>query len=168
MNQATGLDHVGIVGPDLPTLAAAFDAVGFYLTPLARHAGGRTGNRCAIFAEGGYLELMSTIDGGTSATLEKFLARHVGAHTLFFRPIQMRFQQVHACPFTQCHHVTGCKDTWHELEIDCFRIDIRNRLRLRNPESECVANTGLQCWFHAVTSAGNGDSARHIESCGGP
>lgn len=82
MNQATGLDHVGIVGPDLPTLAAAFDAMGFYLTPLARHAGGRTGNRCAIFAEGGYLELMSTVDGGTSATLEKFLARHAGAHTM--------------------------------------------------------------------------------------
>ena len=74
MNQATGLDHVGIVGRDLGSLAAAFEATGFHLTPLARHAGGRTGNRCAMFAEGGYLEPISTVDGGTSATLDRFLA----------------------------------------------------------------------------------------------
>jgi hypothetical protein len=82
MNQAIGLDHVGIVGRDLGTLAAAFESLGFHLTPLARHAGGRTGNRCAMLPEGGYLELMSTIDGGTSATLDRFLARHAGAHIL--------------------------------------------------------------------------------------
>lgn len=84
MNRANGLDHVGIVGRDLSTMAAAFAAFGFGLTPLARHAGGRTGNRCAMFAEGGYLELMSTIGDGTSATLDRFLARHAGAHILAF------------------------------------------------------------------------------------
>jgi hypothetical protein len=76
------LDHVGIVGRDLGALVAAFEAAGFTLTPLARHAGGRTGNRCAMLRDGGYLELMSTIDGGTSATLDRFLARHAGAHIL--------------------------------------------------------------------------------------
>ncbi len=85
MNQATGLDHVGIVGRDLDSLAAAFEAVGFHLTPLARHAGGRTGNRCVMLRDGGYLELMSTIDNGTSATLDRFLARHAGAHILALR-----------------------------------------------------------------------------------
>ena len=49
MNQATGLDRVGIVGRDLGSLAAAF-------------------------AEGGYLEPISTVDGGTGATLGRFLA----------------------------------------------------------------------------------------------
>lgn len=82
MNQATGLDHVGIVGHDMATLAAAFEAAGFNLTPLARHAGGRTGNRCAMFSEGGYLEPMATVGSGSSATLDRFLARFAGAHIL--------------------------------------------------------------------------------------
>ncbi len=82
MSRATGIDHVGIVGRDLPSLAATFEHLGFCLTPLARHAGGRTGNRCVMLRNGGYLELMSTIDGGTSATLERFLMRHAGAHIL--------------------------------------------------------------------------------------
>lgn len=85
MNQATALDHVGIVGRDLGPLAVAFETAGFHLTPMARHAGGRTGNRCAMLREGGYLELMSTIDNGTSATLDRFLARHAGAHILALR-----------------------------------------------------------------------------------
>ena len=82
MSQAIGLDHAGIVGRDLTALAAAFQALGFTLTPLARHAGGRTGNRCVMLRDGGYLELMSTVDGGTSATLDRFLARHAGLHIL--------------------------------------------------------------------------------------
>ena len=76
------LDHVGIVGRSLEELAAVFEAGGFTVTPLARHAGGRTGNRCVMLRDGGYLELMSTIGDRTSATLDRFLARHVGAHIL--------------------------------------------------------------------------------------
>jgi hypothetical protein len=82
MSQAIGLDHAGIVGRDLTALAEAFQAFGFTLTPLARHAGGRTGNRCVMLRDGGYLELLSTVDGGTSATLDRFLARHAGLHIL--------------------------------------------------------------------------------------
>jgi len=79
---AAGLDHVGVVGPDLDALAATFAAFGFRLTPQAAHAGGRTGNRCAMLRSGGYLELMAVLPGGHSATLERFLAHHAGAHTL--------------------------------------------------------------------------------------
>lgn len=76
------LDHVGIVGRDLDALSNTFETFGFTLTPLARHAGGRTGNRCVMLRDGGYLELLSTIGGGTSATINRFLARHEGAHLL--------------------------------------------------------------------------------------
>ena len=79
MSGAASLDHVGIVGRDLPGLAAAFEPIGFHLTPTAHHAGGRTGNRCAMLRNG-YLELMAVLPGGASATLERFLARHAGAH----------------------------------------------------------------------------------------
>ncbi len=84
MSAATGLDHVGIVGTDVTMLAAVFERLGFCLTPLAHHAGGRTGNRCVMLRDGGYLELLSTINGGTSATLDRFLARYAGAHMAAF------------------------------------------------------------------------------------
>jgi hypothetical protein len=81
MSQAASLDHAGIVGPDLAALATAFERLGFTLTPLARHAGGRTGNRC-IMLHGSYIELLATMPGGTSATLDRMLARHAGIHIL--------------------------------------------------------------------------------------
>jgi Glyoxalase-like domain len=79
---ATGLDHVGIVAPVLDDLARAFEALGFALTPEAKHASGRTANRCAMFRDGGYLELMATVPGQASATLDRFLAKGPGAHIL--------------------------------------------------------------------------------------
>jgi hypothetical protein len=83
VRRAASLDHVGVVGRNLDVLAEAFEAVGFRLTPFARHAGGRTGNRCAML-RGSYIELMAILPGGTSATLERFLGRHAGAHILGF------------------------------------------------------------------------------------
>lgn len=79
---AAGLDHIGIVGPDLDALAGAVSALGFHLTPHAAHAGGRTGNRCVMLRDGGYLELMGIAPGQRSATLERFLARGPGGHIL--------------------------------------------------------------------------------------
>ena len=79
---AIGLDHVGIVGSDLDVLAQAFSGLGFSLTPVAPHASGRTANRCVMLRDGGYLELMATVPGQSSATLERFLARGPGAHIL--------------------------------------------------------------------------------------
>jgi hypothetical protein len=83
MSQAVSLDHAGIVGPDLDALAMAFERLGFTLTPLARHAGGRTGNRC-IMLHGSYIELLATMPDGASATLDRMLARHAGIHILAF------------------------------------------------------------------------------------
>jgi hypothetical protein len=81
MNNAAALDHVGIVGRDVAVLAAEFERIGFRLTPLARHAGGRTGNRNVMLRRG-YLELLSVVDGGASATLDRFLTRYAGIHIL--------------------------------------------------------------------------------------
>jgi Glyoxalase-like domain len=81
MSNATALDHVGVVGRDVAVLAAEFEHLGFCLTPLARHAGGRTGNRNVMLRQG-YIELLSVVDGGSSATLDGFLARYAGTHIL--------------------------------------------------------------------------------------
>ena len=78
---ARSIDHVGVVGPGLDAMAAMFERAGFVLTPTAAHEGGRTGNRCAML-DGGYIELVATLPGGASATLDRFLARHAGAHIL--------------------------------------------------------------------------------------
>jgi hypothetical protein len=77
-----GLDHVGIVGPALDDLARTFEGLGFRLTPEAKHASGRTANRCSMFRDGGYLELMATVPGQASATLDRFLTKGPGAHIL--------------------------------------------------------------------------------------
>ena len=82
--QATALDHAGIVGPDLAGLAAAWTRLGFQLTPVAHHEGGRTGNHC-VMLDGSYLELVATLPGGTSATLARFLGRYAGIHILALR-----------------------------------------------------------------------------------
>jgi hypothetical protein len=79
---AIGLDHVGVVGADLDALAQAFSGLGFHLTPVAMHAGGRTANRCVMLRDGGYLELIATLPGQSSATLDRFLGRGPGAHIL--------------------------------------------------------------------------------------
>jgi hypothetical protein len=81
MSHAKALDHVGVVGRDVVALAAEFELLGFCLTPLARHAGGRTGNRNVMLRRG-YIELLSVVDGGSSATLDGFLARYAGIHIL--------------------------------------------------------------------------------------
>ena len=83
MSGAGALDHVGVVGRDVTLPATAFERLGFCLTPLARHAGGRTGNR-NIMLRHGYIELLSVVDGGHSATLDRFLARYAGIHILAF------------------------------------------------------------------------------------
>ncbi len=78
------LDHVGVVTRDLAALATQYERLGFTLTPLARHADGRIGNRCAMLRDS-YIELLAVVDPApTSATLERFLARHPGVHILAF------------------------------------------------------------------------------------
>jgi hypothetical protein len=90
---ATTLDHVGIAGRDLATLAATYEGLGFTLSPFAQHhAPGAdgvvraigTGNRCAMLRQG-YLELIAVVDPALpSNTLDRFLARYEGLHILAF------------------------------------------------------------------------------------
>lgn len=78
------LDHVGVVTRDLAALATQYERLGFTLTPLARHADGRIGNRCVMLLDS-YVELLAVVDpAASSATLERFLARHPGVHILAF------------------------------------------------------------------------------------
>lgn len=92
MSSAASLDHVGIAGRDLGAMAAAFERLGFQLTPLARHSGKRTpdgpvvpfgtGNRCVMLREG-YIELIAIVDPAAfSNTLDRFLARYAGIHII--------------------------------------------------------------------------------------
>jgi hypothetical protein len=92
MSSAASLDHVGIAGRDLGAMAAAFERLGFQLTPLARHSGKRTpdgpvvpfgtGNRCIMLREG-YVELIAIVDPAAfSNTLDRFLARYAGIHII--------------------------------------------------------------------------------------
>lgn len=81
MSQEVVLDHVGVVGRDLAALAAQYAQLGFTLTPRALAGGGRIENRCVMLRQG-YLELMALAPGGASATLERMLARHDGAHII--------------------------------------------------------------------------------------
>ncbi|MDA8049524.1 MAG: VOC family protein [Rhodospirillales bacterium] len=92
MNTAQALDHVGIAGADLGRLSAAYERLGFALTPIARHSGRRTlegptvpfgtGNRCAMLRQG-YLELIAIVDPDTfTNSLEFSLARYAGLHIL--------------------------------------------------------------------------------------
>lgn len=91
---ATTLDHVGLCTADLPALTAAWERMGFALSPFARQSGRRspegpvepfgTGNRCA-FLEHGYIELLGLVEPGLFANgLDGFLARYAGAHILAF------------------------------------------------------------------------------------
>ena len=81
---AIDIDHAGVAGRDLDLLAAAFERLGFKLTPRARHSGRRkpdgpvepfgTANRCIMLRQG-YLELIAIVDPSCySNGLERFLA----------------------------------------------------------------------------------------------
>ena len=89
---ATGLDHVGIAGPDLDALAAQWERLGFTLAPYARHAGPAgpdgavvayaTANRC-IMLEDGYVELIAVVDAAAPGNMiGRHLARGPGVHIL--------------------------------------------------------------------------------------
>jgi hypothetical protein len=81
---SVGLDHAGVVTHDLAELAAQYQLLGFTLTPFARHADGRIGNRCVMLRRS-YIELLAVIDpNARSATLERFLAHYAGIHILAF------------------------------------------------------------------------------------
>lgn len=92
MSTAVALDHVGVAARDLGPLAAAYERLGFALSPIAQQSGRRapgapverfgTGNRCA-FLRHGYIELIAILDPALFANgLDGFLARYAGLHIL--------------------------------------------------------------------------------------
>lgn len=79
MSTATGLDHVGVCARDAAVLWAAWERLGFALTPAARQSRGDgpmgTANRCAMLRRG-YLELLAIVDpalpdNGLAAMLDR-------------------------------------------------------------------------------------------------
>jgi len=89
------LDHVGWYVPDMDAAAAAFERLGFRLTPFTAHAdeqpdGSRapsgTANRCAML-ERGYLEVLThtpELDTTRARELRAGLARYTGLHLIAF------------------------------------------------------------------------------------
>ncbi|MEQ9642249.1 MAG: VOC family protein [Alphaproteobacteria bacterium] len=57
MNTGRTIDHFVVTVPDLDRAAAAFEALGFTLTPRAQHPWG-TANRLAQFTGGNFIELL--------------------------------------------------------------------------------------------------------------
>jgi len=89
---ALALDHVGICARELGPMTAAFEALGFTLSPIAQQSGRRTpqseverfstGNRCA-FLKHGYIELLAILEPGLfDNKLGEFIARYEGLHIL--------------------------------------------------------------------------------------
>ena len=92
MNTAVALDHVGIAARELGPMCAAYERLGFALSPVAQQSGRRrpdlpvekfgSGNRCA-FLKHGYIELIAILDPALfDNTLNRFLARYAGMHIL--------------------------------------------------------------------------------------
>ena len=92
MSTAVAVDHVGVAARDLAPMAAAYERLGFALSPVAQQSGRRrpdlpvekygSGNRCA-FLKHGYIELIAILDPALyDNTLNAFLARYAGMHIL--------------------------------------------------------------------------------------
>lgn len=89
---ALALDHVGVCNMELGPMTAAYEALGFALSPIAQQSGRRTpasevelygsGNRCAFLTHG-YIELLAVLDPTRfDNDLGRFTARYGGLHIL--------------------------------------------------------------------------------------
>ncbi len=94
MDEIHSVNHVGMAVADMQAAAARYEALGFVLTPFSAHSGAwkpgdpvtklGAGNRCAVFARN-YLEILASEDPRRPAVrIERFLARHQGAHIICF------------------------------------------------------------------------------------
>ena len=80
-----GIDHTLVGVRDLEAARAAWQKLGFTLTPRGRHIGWGTGNYC-IMLEQGYIELLGILDPTQfTNNLDKFLAEREGLLGLAFR-----------------------------------------------------------------------------------
>jgi catechol 2,3-dioxygenase-like lactoylglutathione lyase family enzyme len=94
MVETPDLDHVAVAGRDFAALQAAYERLGFRLTPLSQQSGAvrpgepdqlwGTANRCA-FLRSGYIELLGIVEPSLPLNrLDQFLARYEGMHVLAF------------------------------------------------------------------------------------
>ncbi|WP_149537927.1 VOC family protein [Siccirubricoccus phaeus] len=92
MSRAVALDHVGVAARELGPLTAAYERLGFALSPVAQQSGRQhpdgevelfgSGNRCA-FLRHGYIELIAILDPARFANgVDGFVARYAGAHII--------------------------------------------------------------------------------------
>ena len=90
----TSVNHVGMAVASIEAVAAQYEAFGFQLTPFSAHSGAwkpgeavtrlGAGNRCVMFRHN-YLEILASEDPARPAErIERFLARHQGAHIICF------------------------------------------------------------------------------------
>jgi len=80
----TGIDHTLVGVRDLEAARAAWEALGFTLTPRGRHIGWGTGNYC-IMLETGYVELLGVVDPKEFLNnLDVFLDKREGLMALAF------------------------------------------------------------------------------------
>jgi catechol 2,3-dioxygenase-like lactoylglutathione lyase family enzyme len=94
MHDIHSVNHVGMAVADMRAAAARYEAMGFVLTPFSAHSGAwkpgdpvtklGAGNRCAVFARN-YLEILASEHAERPAErIERFIARHQGAHIVCF------------------------------------------------------------------------------------
>jgi hypothetical protein len=81
----SGIDHTLVGVRDLEAARAAWQRLGFTLTPRGRHIGWGTANYC-IMLDRGYVELLGIVDPAQfTNNLDKFLAEREGLLGLAFR-----------------------------------------------------------------------------------
>ena len=137
------LDHLAVMVRDLSAAAAAYQRLGFQLTPVSQHSGARTpggpvtswgtGNRCAMLARG-YIELMGVIDSSLyDNRVPEYLARYEGIHILAFASDDAA--SVADRLAREGFAVSGVHGLERELDVPGGRATARFKL-VRTPESE--------------------------------
>jgi catechol 2,3-dioxygenase-like lactoylglutathione lyase family enzyme len=92
---AVDLDHIGTAVADLDAGRAAYERLGFNLTPRSQHRGALApgeppqllgqGNHCAML-EQGYLEVLGIFDRSLPTPAQQYLDKYAGPHIVAFRP----------------------------------------------------------------------------------
>ncbi|MBT3534777.1 MAG: VOC family protein [Rhodospirillaceae bacterium] len=93
------VNHVGIVVHDMAACVAAYEAMGFQLTPFSKHSGAQKpgeavkpyayGNRCIMFGQN-YLEIIANVDPeNPEPRMAGYLRRHQGGHIICFNAEDM-------------------------------------------------------------------------------
>jgi catechol 2,3-dioxygenase-like lactoylglutathione lyase family enzyme len=93
MTDPVKLDHVGVAINDLERGRAAYERLGFTLTPRSIHRGSPSpgapvipfgsGNHCAMFRDG-YLEIVGLTDPTLYSNIKSLVARYEGAHIVAY------------------------------------------------------------------------------------